>query len=59
MFPKNNMQDHKENDRRRKFYEDAASSGKHMGNLQIPTDWSRDGRFITFDTSIGEEEREV
>ena len=24
------------------------------GNLQLATDWSRDGRFITFDTSLGE-----
>ena len=30
LFPKTNIQDHKENDRRRKFYEDAASSGKPM-----------------------------
>ena len=29
------------------------------GALQIPTDWSRDGRFIAYDTSLGEEEREV
>jgi Tol biopolymer transport system component len=29
------------------------------GDLQIPTDWSRDGRFIAYDTSIGEEEREI
>ncbi len=27
--------------------------------IQIPTDWSPDGRFIAFDTSLGEEEREV
>ena len=29
------------------------------GALQIPTDWSRDGRYIAYDTSLGEEEREV
>ena len=29
------------------------------GNLQLATDWSRDGRFIIFDTSIGESEQEV
>jgi Tol biopolymer transport system component/DNA-binding winged helix-turn-helix (wHTH) protein len=32
---------------------------KAPADLQIPTDWSRDGRFITYDTSIGEQEREV
>lgn len=26
---------------------------------QIPTDWSRDGRFIAFDTGLGEEEQEA
>ena len=29
------------------------------GELQIPTDWSKDGRYIAYDTSLGEEEREV
>ena len=29
------------------------------GALQIPTGWSRDGRYIAYDTSLGEEEREV
>ncbi len=29
------------------------------GSLQIPTDWSRDGRYIAYDTSLGEEDREV
>lgn len=29
------------------------------GALQIPTDWSKDGRYIAYDTSLGEEEREV
>ena len=28
-------------------------------DLQIPTDWSIDGRWILFDTSLGEEEVEV
>lgn len=27
--------------------------------VQLPTDWSRDGRFIAYDISLGEEEREV
>lgn len=27
--------------------------------IQIPTDWSRDGRFIAYDSSLGEEERSV
>lgn len=27
--------------------------------IQLPTDWSRDGRFIAYDISLGEEEREV
>ena len=27
--------------------------------IQLPTDWSRDGRLIAYDTSLGEEEREV
>jgi eukaryotic-like serine/threonine-protein kinase len=27
--------------------------------IQLPTDWSRDGRFILYDTSLGEEERKV
>jgi Tol biopolymer transport system component/DNA-binding winged helix-turn-helix (wHTH) protein len=27
--------------------------------IQVPTDWSRDGRFIVFDDSLGEEERAV
>lgn len=27
--------------------------------IQLPTDWSPGGRFIAFDTSLGEEEREV
>jgi eukaryotic-like serine/threonine-protein kinase len=27
--------------------------------IQIPTDWSRDGRFIVYDSNLGEEEREV
>jgi len=26
---------------------------------QLPTDWSRDGQFIAFDTSLGEDERQV
>lgn len=29
------------------------------GEFQIPTDWSRDGRYIAYDNSLGEEEREV
>jgi eukaryotic-like serine/threonine-protein kinase len=28
-------------------------------DLQIPTDWSSDGRWIVFDTSLGEEEVEI
>jgi len=27
--------------------------------IQIPTDWSRNGQFIAYDTSLGESEREV
>lgn len=27
--------------------------------IQLPTDWSSDGRFIAFDTGLGEEEQEV
>jgi eukaryotic-like serine/threonine-protein kinase len=27
--------------------------------IQIPTDWSRDGRFIAFDTGLGEEDQEA
>jgi DNA-binding winged helix-turn-helix (wHTH) protein/Tol biopolymer transport system component len=27
--------------------------------IQMPTDWSRDGRFIAFDTGLGEEEQEA
>jgi Tol biopolymer transport system component/DNA-binding winged helix-turn-helix (wHTH) protein len=27
--------------------------------IQLPTDWSGDGRFIVFDTGLGEEEQEV
>ena len=27
--------------------------------IQLPTDWSRDGRLIAYDISLGEEEREV
>jgi len=31
----------------------------YPGDLQEPTDWSSDGRFIVYDTSLGEEKREV
>ena len=27
--------------------------------IQMPTDWSKDGRFVAFDTGLGEEEQEV
>lgn len=27
--------------------------------LQIPTDWSHDGRYVAYDTSLGEEDRQV
>ena len=30
-----------------------------LNQIQMPTDWSRDGRFIAFDTGLGEEEQEV
>ena len=30
-----------------------------LSDPQLPTDWSRDGRFITFDTGLGEEEQQV
>ncbi|CAN5606946.1 hypothetical protein BH10ACI4_BH10ACI4_33660 [soil metagenome] len=30
-----------------------------LDQIQIPTDWSRDGRFIVYDDSLGEEERQV
>lgn len=30
-----------------------------LNQIQAPTDWSRDGRFIAFDTGLGEEEQEV
>jgi Tol biopolymer transport system component len=29
------------------------------GDFQIPTDWSRDGRFIAYDTSLAEDERQL
>ena len=29
-----------------------------LNQIQVPTDWSRDGRFIAFDTGLGEEEQE-
>ena len=37
-----------------------ASSQLHpVEQIQMPTDWSRDGRFVAFDTGLGEEEQEV
>jgi eukaryotic-like serine/threonine-protein kinase len=30
-----------------------------LNQIELPTDWSRDGRFIAFDTGLGEEEQEV
>jgi eukaryotic-like serine/threonine-protein kinase len=30
-----------------------------VDQIQLPTDWSSDGRFIAFDTGLGEEEQEV
>ena len=37
---------------------DSAQS-QAIGQIQMPTDWSRNGRFIAFDTGLGEEEQEV
>jgi eukaryotic-like serine/threonine-protein kinase len=31
----------------------------HPADVQVPTDWSSDGRFIVFDTGLGEENRQV
>jgi DNA-binding winged helix-turn-helix (wHTH) protein len=36
-----------------------APVGQPDARIQTPTDWSPDGRFIAFDSSSGEEEREV
>jgi Tol biopolymer transport system component len=36
-----------------------ASRTPFPADAQIPTDWSRDGRFIAFDTGLGKEIREV
>lgn len=30
-----------------------------LSQIQLPTDWSKDGRLIAFDTGLGEEEQEV
>ena len=30
-----------------------------VSQIQMPTDWSKDGRFIAFDTGMGEEEQEA
>jgi Tol biopolymer transport system component len=32
---------------------------ERLGQIELPTDWLRDGRFIAFDTGLGEEEQEV
>lgn len=29
------------------------------GDFQLPTDWSRDGRFIAYDTSLAEDDRQI
>ena len=41
------------------FLNDDAVKQMPANQIQIPTDWSRDGRYIAYDTSLGEEEREV
>ena len=47
-----------EGGKERPFLNEAASQPP-ANQIQIPTDWSRDGRYIVYDTSLGEEEREV
>ncbi len=41
------------------FLNSAAAEQLATDQIQIPTDWSRDGRYIAYDTSLGEEERQV
>jgi len=38
---------------------EASSMKAPRDQIQLPTDWSSDGRFIAFDTGLGEEEQEV
>ncbi len=37
----------------------ASSQLPPVEQIQMPTDWSKDGRFVAFDTGIGEEEQEI
>ncbi len=41
------------------FLNSAAAEQLAADQIQIPTDWSRDGKYIAYDTSLGEEERQV
>ncbi len=41
------------------FFDDDTAKHIPSTQIQIPTDWSHDGRYIAYDTSLGEEEREV
>lgn len=38
---------------------DSSRTQQSTDQIQLPTDWSRDGRYIAFDTGLGEEEQQV
>jgi dipeptidyl aminopeptidase/acylaminoacyl peptidase len=48
-----------DNNRERTLLNGSSADQIPKNQIQLPTDWSRDGRFISYDTSLGEEEREI